>query len=236
MSDRLTPEREAEIAARWEHIPANEQPRIAVTNSSRGGSLLNALGHARHDVPALLAELAAVRAERDLAQRKVASLKVEQDRDDAEYAAVIAERDSAREALREACDQIAALESDLGGATARIAELTAERHTTNEDLDDAVRELRSRRDDKPAATCRCNEPDADPYACEADDCEGEFSELNPFGGGPVQGVDAKVSKTCGCGWRTSVWHVNDGSAEEELHRHVTRRHEGATTQTAEEAS
>ncbi len=74
--------------------------------------------------------------------------------------------------------------------------------------------------------CRCDEPDADPYACEADDCTGEFSELSPFGGGPVQGHDAKVSRTCGCGWRTSVWHVNDGSAEEELHGHVTRVHGG----------
>ncbi|MFF4090343.1 hypothetical protein ACFYY9_26205 [Streptomyces nigra] len=44
---------------------------------------------------AQVAELAAVRAERDLAQRKVASLKAEQDRDDAEYAEVIAERDRA---------------------------------------------------------------------------------------------------------------------------------------------
>lgn len=74
--------------------------------------------------------------------------------------------------------------------------------------------------------CRCDEPDADPYSCEADDCTGEFSELNPFGGGPVQGHDAKVSRTCGCGWRTSVWHVNDGSAEEELHGHFTRVHGG----------
>jgi hypothetical protein len=122
--DRLTPEREAEIAA---HLKST-------TNWSLGNL-------AARD---LLAELAAVRAERDLAQRKVASLKAEQDRDDAEYAAVIAERDSAREALREACDQIAALESDLGGATARIAELEAERLTTNEALDDAVQELRRR--------------------------------------------------------------------------------------------
>jgi hypothetical protein len=139
---------------------------------------------------------------------------------------------------------------------ARVAELEAERHVTNEALDDAVQELRSRSADRltallapsqvlrepdvsvvegesavriditPAAKCRCDEPDADPYACEADDCTGEFSELNPFGGGPVQGHDAKVSRTCGCGWRTSVWHVNDGSAEEELHGHVTRVHGG----------
>lgn len=92
--------------------------------------------------------------------------------------------------------------------------------------------------DQPAAACRCNEPDADPYSCEADpeDCTGEFSELNPFGGGagPVEGHDAKVSRTCGCGWRTSVWHVDDGSAEEELHGHVARVH-GDTTPTAEEA-
>lgn len=76
--------------------------------------------------------------------------------------------------------------------------------------------------------CRCDEPDADPYECEADDCSGYFSELNPFGGGsrPVEGRDAKISRTCGCGWSTSVWHVDDGSAEAELHDHVTRVHGG----------
>lgn len=75
--------------------------------------------------------------------------------------------------------------------------------------------------------CRCDEPDADPYECEADDCSGYFSELNPFGGGPVHGHDAKVSRKCGqCDYRTSVWHVDDGSAEEELHRHVARVHGG----------
>lgn len=78
-----------------------------------------------------------------------------------------------------------------------------------------------------APRCRCGEPDADPYACEAEpeDCSGEFSELNPFGGGPVHGHDAKVSRPCGqCEFRTSLWHVDDGSAEEELHRHVVRVH------------
>lgn len=81
-----------------------------------------------------------------------------------------------------------------------------------------------------SAVCRCDEPDADPYACEAEpeDCSGEFSELNPFGGGPVHGHDAKVSRACGqCEFRTSVWHVDDGSAEEELHRHVDRVHADA---------
>ncbi|MFF7949073.1 hypothetical protein [Streptomyces griseorubiginosus] len=83
------------------------------------------------------------------------------------------------------------------------------------------------------AVCRCPigdeprpfAPVVDPYMCEAVDCHGYFSELDPFGGGPVQGRDAKVSRTCDtCGWRTSVWHVNDGSAEAELHEHVTRAH------------
>jgi hypothetical protein len=84
------------------------------------------------------------------------------------------------------------------------------------------------REDKPAAKCRCDEPGADPYECEADDCNSHFSELNPFGGGPVHGHDAKVFRVCGaCGWRTSVWHVDDGSAEEELHGHTTRVHGGA---------
>ncbi|MDX2800145.1 hypothetical protein [Streptomyces scabiei] len=84
------------------------------------------------------------------------------------------------------------------------------------------------------AVCRCPQDDdrprpfapvVDPYSCEADDCHGYFSELSPFGVGPVHGHDAKVSRVCGtCGWRTSVWHVDDGSAEVELHRHVTRAH------------
>lgn len=76
------------------------------------------------------------------------------------------------------------------------------------------------------AVCRCDEPDADPYACEADDCTASFPELNPFTGGPVEGHDAKVSRVCGCGWRTTVWHVDDGSAEAELHEHVGRVHGG----------
>lgn len=114
---------------------------------------------------------------------------------------------------------------------ARVAGLEAERHSTNEALDDAVQELRRRQTDA-APKCRCDEPNADPYACEAEDCTGEFPELNPFGGGPVQGHDAKVSRTCGCGWRTSEWYVADGSAEEELHGHVTSVHGGVYPQKA----
>jgi hypothetical protein len=83
--------------------------------------------------------------------------------------------------------------------------------------------------DTPRAVCRCAEPDADPYACEAEDCTAEFSELSPFGGTPYGAErDAKVSRRCPvCGWHTSVWHVDDGSAEEELHGHVTRLHGGS---------
>ena len=78
--------------------------------------------------------------------------------------------------------------------------------------------------------CRCDEPGADPYACEADDCHGEFSELNPFAGArPVDEPSAEVSRKCDqCSFRTTVWHVDDGSAEEELHHHVTRVHGGAS--------
>ncbi|WP_228181306.1 hypothetical protein [Streptomyces anulatus] len=84
----------------------------------------------------------------------------------------------------------------------------------------------------PAAKCRCGEPGADPYECEADDCTAEFSELNPFGSGarPVNVASAEVSRKCGtCGWTTSVWHVDDGSAEAELHDHTTRAHQQAVT-------
>ncbi len=85
--------------------------------------------------------------------------------------------------------------------------------------------------------CRCPRDDEwrpfapvfDPYACEASNCHGYTSETSPFGGGlysrSVTTTSAEVSRKCStCGWRTSVWHVDDGSAEEELHRHVTRVH------------
>ena len=128
---------------------------------------------------------------------------------------------------------LAVRDVELERLQARVAELEAERHSTNEALDDAVQELRAR-GDEPAAKCRCDEPDADPYACEADDCTHEFSELNPFGASarPVNVASAEVSETCGCGWRTSVWHVDDGSAEEELHGHVARVHGGIYPQKA----
>ncbi|MFI0236381.1 hypothetical protein [Streptomyces sp. NPDC016845] len=77
------------------------------------------------------------------------------------------------------------------------------------------------------SVCRCDEPGADPYACEADDCTAYFPELDPFGGSsrPVNEADAKVSAKCGqCPWRSSVWHVDDGSAEAELYEHSTTMH------------
>ncbi|MDJ1132446.1 hypothetical protein [Streptomyces iconiensis] len=65
---------------------------------------------------------------------------------------------------------------------------------------------------------------------EADACEGEFSELNPHSGAkrPVHETSADVSRTCPvCHWHTSVWHTADGSADAELHDHVTRLHSGS---------
>ena len=86
--------------------------------------------------------------------------------------------------------------------------------------------------------CRCDEPDADPYSCEAEpeDCMGEFPELNPFGGArPVNERSAEVSRKCSqCDWRTTVWHVDDGSADVELNRHVARVH--TSNSTAQEAT
>lgn len=138
----------------------------------------------------------------------------------------------AAEALRVQRDRITELEGSLRllntqrGDAAQLIERERGEGEECVDIDDLVAAL-SLGSDETAVKCRCGEPDADPYACEADDCTGEFSELNPFGGGPVQGHDAKVSRTCTeCGWKTSVWHVADGSAEEELHGHVTRAHGG----------
>lgn len=90
------------------------------------------------------------------------------------------------------------------------------------------------------AVCRCPQDDEwrlfapvfDPYMCEASDCHGYRSEENPFGGGSywrqVNTPSAEVSRECDlCSFRTTVWHVDDGSAEEELERHVSRAHGGA---------
>lgn len=112
-ADRLTPQRETEIAARWEHIPTDEQPRIAVTNSSRGGSLLNALGHAREDVPALLAELAAVRKERDEERARLAQMRAARDVIASLYRDMEASRDRFRTAWRNARERAASAQADV---------------------------------------------------------------------------------------------------------------------------
>jgi hypothetical protein len=65
MSAGLSEERLAEIAARWEPVPASEDCRLTVTNTSRPGTTLNALAHARTDVLALLAHVAEVTSQRD---------------------------------------------------------------------------------------------------------------------------------------------------------------------------
>ena len=98
MTARLSPQREASIVARWEHVPTDEQPRFTVTDSSRPGTLLNAVGHAPEDVKALAAELAAVRAERDEALERVAELT----RRDVTYPlAVIAKHGDMSETVRQ---------------------------------------------------------------------------------------------------------------------------------------
>lgn len=90
------------------------------------------------------------------------------------------------------------------------------------------------------AVCRCPVDDEwrpfapvfDPYQCEASDCHGYTSETDPFGGGgaywrSVHTRSAEVSRKCDrCSFRTTVWHVDDGSAEEELERHIARIHRG----------
>lgn len=90
------------------------------------------------------------------------------------------------------------------------------------------------------SVCRCPVDDKwrpfapvfDPYRCEASDCHGYRSEEDPFGGGlyerSVRTRSAEVSRACSqCDYRTSVWHVDDGSAEEELYRHVARAHDSS---------
>lgn len=152
----------------------------------------------------------------------------------ARIAALLVERHSTNESLDEAAqalradrDRVAELERTIAEAPASYALMERARV----EADGITRRLAPSqvlREDEPAVKCRCGEPGVDPYACEAEDCTHEFSELNPFGGGsgPVEGHDAKVSRACGCGFRTTVWHVADGSAEAELHEHVVRVHGG----------
>lgn len=203
-------------------VPAGPEPqRLSVLDRARG-----ALGArmAKDDLRLVLENVivyaAGLESERHVTNESLSeaaeALRVQRDR-----IAELEKRPSRAEILRELAkqqEQIA--ETDAIRRRRNIA--TARRLFAGELRGEADVEDRKAE----AAKCRCHEPDADPYACEADDCEGEFSELNPFGGGPVQGHDAKVSRTCGCGWRTTVWHVNDGSAEEELHRHVVGVHGG----------
>lgn len=119
--------------------------------------------------------------------------------------------------------EVDAVRRSVDRAFPRVAEFLADGVTRR------IAPTQTLREDEAAAKCRCDEPGADPYSCEADDCTATFSELNPFGGGPVRGHDAKVSRGCGrCDYRTSVWHVDDGSAEAELHGHVVRVHGGVS--------
>jgi hypothetical protein len=161
----------------------------------------------------------------------------------ARVAELEAERHSTNESLDDAVqclrerqtEREALVEQMRAGQTwqrGRNPELVSENHVSQSELREIFGiPLTSPWGDEPAVKCRCDEPDADPYACEADDCTAEFSELNPFGGGPVEGHDAKASRVCGeCGWRTSVWHVADGSAEAELHEHTVRVHTGAAAE------
>ena len=73
MTARLSPQRETEIRERWSGIPSSERFGLSVTDTTRPGTLLNALLSAPADVNALRAELAAVRAERDEARAQLAA-------------------------------------------------------------------------------------------------------------------------------------------------------------------
>lgn len=64
MSAPLSEQQLAEIRARWQFIPRDEEYRLTVTNTSHPGTTLTALEHAREDTPALLAEVARLQAER----------------------------------------------------------------------------------------------------------------------------------------------------------------------------
>jgi hypothetical protein len=198
----------------------------------------------RHMSPETAAELERLGTRVDEVERKytfdTAALKQRIAQLEAERHSTNEALDDAVKALRADRDRIAEMEAQREALTVRLRagqhwqrghtpELVSENLVSQSELREIFSiPLTAPWEDKPATKCRCDEPGADPYECEADDCSGHFSELNPFGGGPVQGHDAKVFRVCGmCGWRTSVWHVADGSADEELHGHVAQVHGGA---------
>ena len=136
MSDRLTPTPPASVLDR-----ARSALRARMAKDALRLVLENVIAYAA-DLEAEREKLVRWHLEDgkalDRLQRKVASLKEQQERDDAEYAQAIGERNQSRSMLREACDQIAALESDLGDAMARAAELTCDRDALQKRLHDAA--------------------------------------------------------------------------------------------------
>lgn len=182
--------------ARWEEEQESARLRLALESAKRG----------RRELRSRVAEMAT---ERHTTNESLSDALVE---------------------LRAAQDRIAELEAaaappwpeSLIASSGAVIETAA-----SADVRPQVDQLRGLLARPVSAKCRCGEPGADPYECEADDCSGHFSELNPFGSGarPVNEPSAEVSRTCAvCGWRTTVWHVDDGSAEAELHGHITRLH------------
>lgn len=61
----LTEQQLKEIRTRWQGSWMGEPYRLTITNTNRPGTTLDALSHAREDVPALLAEVARLTAENE---------------------------------------------------------------------------------------------------------------------------------------------------------------------------
>jgi hypothetical protein len=143
---RLSPEREAEIAARAEAAtpgPWEANARIGIVTNKVGDPLAVFGGgaqdradakftaHAREDVPALLAELAAVRAERDAFRDQRNNVFATNERllvkvDESGQARLRAENET-RTVKREARDELAAFRSlELGDLDGRVSASCAE--------------------------------------------------------------------------------------------------------------
>ncbi|MEU5900659.1 hypothetical protein [Streptomyces venezuelae] len=96
------------------------------------------IAHAREDVPALLAELAAVRAERDEARRMLNATARLAGRLENRVNRAAAERDEAKTTLREACEQVAERDHEIGGLHAEVARLKAELATKRDEIADDI--------------------------------------------------------------------------------------------------
>lgn len=124
------------INAAWQNGPSYDlasQAAFALDSAQLLQSPETAAEHAKTEEALIGANLSLFEEERDHARTRLAGSLARK-----RAARMRAERDELRASLREACDQIAGLESELGGVTAQVAELEAAASSTRTADEDPI--------------------------------------------------------------------------------------------------